>query len=188
MSEEQKTTVDLKDWSHRVKQHHSDIELERTTRLDIDKIEKHFSYQAFIIKLVVLAVIIASLYFDYIWLFANSTPEYKNILLPMNLNQKQALRIEKYVRYLVRLYRSEKMHGLELKWTRNIPPEFKTEANQKFAMLSREGFTVDRIAVEKNRIYNIRCHTLGNIGEIAYIEIMMVNIGGNWVFRLLRVY
>lgn len=182
------TNKDLKGWSSKMKKHHNDIEISKTSIFSINKRKKFFTPKSIAIKSSMLIIIALCIYVDYYFIFRTQTPSYEDILVPVNLKDEDMEKISDYVRYITDTVRLKGLQGIDGKWLEGIPPFFKKNVKDKIDKLNAEGYIVEKISMDRSNLFNIKCQAMTPEKDIVFLEIAKTRVGNVYLFRLQRVY
>lgn len=142
-----------------------------------------------IIPTIILGIVIViSIYIDLNVLTATKNKEYEDALIYIDKERYDYDRVTSYVRHIVSKVKLDGFEGIENRWAKEIPPEFKINAEKKIKKLCAEEFSIDSVGVDKVNIYNVKCVSAIEGGEIVFFEVLRKIIGGKWNFFLHAVY
>lgn len=133
--------------------------------------------------------IVFSLYLDIRYLTRQKQYAYNDVLSPIQKDNVNWNRLDKYVRYIVS---KVKIHGIDEisgKWARNVPPEFRQCSKNKLEILGAEGFYVTAISLDPKNIYRVKCISNTTDKDVVFFDIVKEKQwNGDKVFRLVKVY
>lgn len=182
------TNKGLKDWSVKMKKHHSDIEISKTSIFSRNKRKKFFTPRSIAIKFSMLTAIALCVYINYYFIFRVQTPSYDDILVSVNLRDEEMEKISDYVRYITDTVRLKGLKGIDGKWLEGIPPSFKKNVKDKIDRLNAEGYIIERTSMDRSNLFNVKCQAMTPEKETVFLEIAKTRVGNLYLFRLQKVY
>jgi hypothetical protein len=180
--------INLKEWSKKKKDLHDTMSITRTNLIKNGSLKKKLTPKQLSARILMICFIAGCIAFDIHSTSKSFSYTYKNVLSPVDSSNPEYQKVCDYISYLTQRIKIHKNAPLYGKWLEGVPESFKNNAEEKLKALSTEGFVIDGIFEDKNKIYHIKCHALQKGKKQVALDITKIKIKGNLIFRLVRIY